>query len=111
VAEQARADAGRGREPLTCASSTDRPLDYADANASWSSPLTARHEVSHPFVVLEREVHAISSGLPVRRAHVVKRMSAVVALSTIKPEKGKDLLYRYRNKSNQQTTKSRLIDG
>jgi len=47
--------------------------------------LAATHKVSHPLVILEREVHAISSGLPVRWVHVVERMSAVVALSTIKP--------------------------
>lgn len=47
--------------------------------------LAATHEVSHPLVILEREIHAISSGLPVRRVHVVERMSAVIALSTIKP--------------------------
>ncbi|CAI8709424.1 hypothetical protein EMIT0P228_100214 [Pseudomonas brassicacearum] len=32
VAEPALADAARGRARLTCASSTDRPLDYADIN-------------------------------------------------------------------------------
>ena len=33
---------------------------------------TPTHEVSHPFVILKRKVHAITSGLPVRRVHMVE---------------------------------------
>ena len=47
----------------------------------------AAHEVGHPLVVLERKVHSVAGGLPVRRIHVVEGMGAVVAFSAFKPGK------------------------
>ena len=46
--------------------------------------LAATHEVGHPLVVLERKVHAVAGGLPVRRVHVVKRVRTIIAFSTFK---------------------------
>ena len=45
----------------------------------------AAHKVSHALVVFKREVHAVSSGLPLRRVHVVEGVRAVVTLCTLKP--------------------------
>ena len=45
------------------------------------------HEIGHPLIVFERKVHAIASGLPVRRVHVMKGMGAVVTFSAFKPGK------------------------
>ena len=45
------------------------------------------HEIGHPFVVFEREIHAIAGSLPVRRIHVVERVGTVVAFSAFKPGK------------------------
>lgn len=42
----------------------------------------AAHELSQPLIVLKRKVDAITSGLPVRRVHVVERVRTVVAFST-----------------------------
>lgn len=53
----------------------------ADHHLAFAPP----HEVSHPFIVLKRKVHAITSGLPVRRVHVVEGMGAVVTFSAFKP--------------------------
>lgn len=49
------------------------------------SALAAAYEVSHALVIFDRKADAITSGLPVRSVHVVERVSAVVALSTIEP--------------------------
>jgi hypothetical protein len=46
--------------------------------------LAATHEVGHPLVVLERKVHSVAGGLPVRRIHVVKRVRTIIAFSTFK---------------------------
>ncbi len=45
----------------------------------------ATHEASHPLVILERKVHAITGGLPVRWIHVMKGVGTVVAFSTFEP--------------------------
>ncbi|CAI8789163.1 hypothetical protein EMIT0P171_190078 [Pseudomonas sp. IT-P171] len=45
----------------------------------------ATHEVGHPLVVLERKVHAVPGGLPVRRVHIVESVSAVITLRAFKP--------------------------
>jgi len=45
----------------------------------------AAHEVSHPLIVLERKVHPIAGGLPVRRVHVVEGVGTVVAFGAFKP--------------------------
>lgn len=42
------------------------------------------HEVGHALVVLERKIHTITGGLPVRRVHVMEGMGAVVAFRTFK---------------------------
>ncbi|MCY1464285.1 hypothetical protein D9M71_822870 [compost metagenome] len=47
--------------------------------------LAATHEIGHPLVVLERKIHPIASGLPIRRVHVVKGMSAVVTFGALEP--------------------------
>lgn len=54
-----------------------------DANHDFA--FTATHEIGHPFVVLERKVHAVPSSLPVRRVHVVKGVCSVVAFRAVKP--------------------------
>lgn len=46
---------------------------------------TAAHEVGHPLVVFERKIHAVTGSLPVRRIHVVERVSTVVAFGAFKP--------------------------
>ena len=48
---------------------------------------TPTHEVGHPLIVLKRKVHAITSGLPVRRIHVVEGVGTVVAFGAFKPGK------------------------
>lgn len=48
-------------------------------------PLAAAHEVGHPLVLFEQEVHAVALGLPVRRVHVMKGVRAIVALNALKP--------------------------
>ena len=45
----------------------------------------AAHEVGHPFIVLERKVHAVAGGLPVRRIHIVEGVGTVVAFRAFKP--------------------------
>lgn len=47
--------------------------------------LAAPHEISHPFVVLKREVDAIAGSLPVRRIHVVEGIRTVIPFSAVKP--------------------------
>ena len=47
----------------------------------------AAHEVCHSFVILERKVHSIAGGLPVRWIHVVEGVGPVVAFSAFKPGK------------------------
>jgi len=46
---------------------------------------TATHEVDHPLIVLERKIHAVTGGLPVRRVHVMERVRPVVAFGAVKP--------------------------
>ena len=58
-----------------------RMIVDADHNLAFA----ATHEVSHPFVILERKIHPIASGLPVGRVHVVKGMGTVVAFGAFKP--------------------------
>ena len=53
----------------------------ADHHLAFATP----HKVSHPLVIFKREVHSVSSGLPVRRVHVVEDVRAVVALCALKP--------------------------
>lgn len=55
----------------------------ADHHLAFAAP----HEVGHPLVILERKVHAIASGLPVRRVHVMKGMGSVVAFGAFQPGK------------------------
>ena len=49
--------------------------------------LAATHEVGHSLVVLEREVHAVAGGLPVRGVHVMEGMGTVIAFGAFKPGK------------------------
>ena len=45
-----------------------RMIVDTDHHLSFAAP----HKVGHAFVVFKREVHAVASGLPVRRVHVVE---------------------------------------
>lgn len=47
--------------------------------------LAPSHEVGHPLVLLEGEVHAIAGGLPVRRVHVEEGVRSIVALRAGEP--------------------------
>ncbi|MNE19827.1 hypothetical protein D3C80_1129240 [compost metagenome] len=47
--------------------------------------LAAAHEVRHAFVFLEREIHAIAGGLPVRRVHVEERVRSIIAFGASEP--------------------------
>ena len=49
--------------------------------------LAAAHEVSHPLIVLEREIHAVTGGLPVRRVHIEEGVRAVVFCNANIPRK------------------------
>lgn len=64
----------------------EHPADFrmvvdADHHLAFAAP----HEVGHTLVVLERKIHAIPGGLPIRRVHVVKGMGTVVAFCAFKP--------------------------
>jgi len=54
-------------------------------NADHHLTFATAHEVGHPFIVLERKVHAVPGSLPVRRVHVMEGMGAVVTFSAFKP--------------------------
>lgn len=47
--------------------------------------LAPAHEVGHTLVLLERKIHAIASGLPIRRVHVEKCVRSIIALGAIEP--------------------------
>jgi len=54
-------------------------------NAHHDLTLTAAHEIGHSLVLLERKIHTIAGGLPVRRIHVEERVHSIVALGAIEP--------------------------
>jgi hypothetical protein len=54
-------------------------------NAHHHPALAAPHELGHRQVLLEREVHAVPLGFPIRRIHVVEGVRPVVTLDTFQP--------------------------
>ena len=63
------------------------PDIWVVVDADHHRPFAAAHEVGHPLAVLERKVHAITSGLPVRRVRAMEGMGAVLTFSAFKPGK------------------------
>lgn len=47
--------------------------------------LAPTHEVGHALVLLEREVHTVAGGMPIRRVHIEERVRSIVALGTVEP--------------------------
>ncbi|MCY1459164.1 hypothetical protein D9M71_766130 [compost metagenome] len=61
------------------------PNIWVVVDADHHPPLAPPHEVSHPLVVFEGEVHSITLGLPVGRVHVEEGVRPVVAFGAVQP--------------------------
>lgn len=67
-----------------------KPLKYSPdirviVDAHHHLPSATSHELGHPLVVFEGEIHTIACGLPVRRVHVMEGVRPVVAFGAFKP--------------------------
>lgn len=63
----------------------DAPDVRVIVDADHHLALTPAHEVGHALILLEKEIHAIAGGLPVRRVHVEERVRSIIAFGASEP--------------------------